>query len=179
MKKKVCCPECQHSFTVSDDLEVPTKTASIFKIRRVIEAYKHAKSVQMDDKNWDAVNFARYSRAAKSLLTCFGDDMEKAAAYIFLRQQALDATELDWTLETIVRHAYDRIGFPKEINGSEHRPLGTASTHGDGRSRETSSSRAIAGEALRAIEHASIRAEGNGDMDGPEPDSGFDEEDIP
>lgn len=148
-------------------------------IQRVVEAYKLSKGVPMDDKAWDKSNFGRYAKTAANLLACFGQDVEKCAAYIFLRAEDLNEKRLDWTLETITRHAFDGIGLPKkeDDNGSEIEPLGADSISVTGRTGRFTSSRSLAGDALRAIELSALRPDGAGDLDGPGEDrSGHDED---
>lgn len=149
-------------------------------IRRIIEAYKLEKGVKMDDKSWDKANFGRYAKTAANLLACFGQDVEKCAAYIFLRAEDLNEKRLDWTLETITRHAFDGIGIPKkeDNNGHEAQSLGADSLPITGRTGRFASSRSLAGDALRAIELSAIRPDGGGDMDGPEPNQSRDDEDF-
>ena len=140
-------------------------------IQRVVEAYKHAKRVPMDDKAWDKSNFGRAAKAAQNLMARFGGDVDKSAAYIFLRAEDLNEKDLDWTLETIARHAHDGMGMPKgEENGQQRSEVGSNRVDGPRRGGWTTPSRAIVGDALRAIESARLRAEGVGELasDGPD-----------
>ena len=148
--------------------------------QRVVEAYKLSKNVPMDDKAWDKANFGRYSKAAANLLACFGQDVEKCAAYIFLRAEDLNEKNLDWTLETITRHAFDGIGLPKKEEQDEQQPvsLGADRIPDTGRNRRITSSRSLAGDALRSLEHSAVRPDGPSDMDGPAPDQSRDGEDF-
>ena len=137
--------------------------------QRIVEAYKMAKDVDREDKAWDKANFGRYSKAAVNLLACFGQDVEKCAAYIFLRAEDLNEKRLDWTLETITRHAFDGIGLPKkeDDHGHEIEPLGANRLPEPRRIGGVTSSRSLAGDALRSLELSAVRPDGVGDLDGP------------
>lgn len=161
------------SEVVEPSAQKPTVVASVQDVKkpktpvqRVVEAYKHAKGVLMDDRSWDKANFGRYSKAAKSLLTCFAQDVDKSAAYIFLRAEDLNASDLDWTLETITRHAYDGIGIPKkeENHGPQNSTVGADRLDGQRRTGITASSGATARDTLRLIESSAIRAKESADM---------------
>jgi len=148
--------------------------------QRIVEAYKMAKDVDRNDKAWDKANFGRYSKAAVNLLACFGQDVEKCAAYIFLRAEDLNEKRLDWTLETITRHAFDGIGIPKkeDDHGPTLEPLESNRLPEPRGTRFVASSRSLAGDALRAIELSAVRPDGVGDLDGPEPNQNRDDEDF-
>lgn len=149
------------------------------RIRRVVEAYKHAKDIDMKDKSWDKANFGRAAKAAKSILDRFSEDTEKCAAYIFLRAEDLREANREWTLETIVRHAWDGMGIPKEKdNGSVQVSVDANSLDGPGRSRRITSSREVISDTLRAIEQSKVRAERTGDLGGPVEDSEFYEDEV-
>lgn len=160
------------------EIVVPKEPKKETPIQSVVRAYKHSKDVAMDNKDWDKANFGRYSKAAKNLLSCFGGDIDKCAAYIFLRAEDLNAKGLDWTLETITRHAFDGLGIPKQEdkNGSEHKPLVADRVDGRLRHRSIASSREIVGDTLRSIEHSVIRPAESADVDGASPDFVGDED---
>lgn len=149
-------------------------------VQRVVEAYKHAKGVPMDDKGWDRANFGRYSKAAKSLLTCFAQDVDKSAAYIFLRAEDLNASDLDWTLETITRHAYDGIGIPKkeENHGPQYGAVGADRLDGQRRIGGTASSRDTARDAIKAIGATQVRVAKEAELGAHRPDLGSDGEEV-
>ncbi len=148
--------------------------------QRIVEAYKLSKNVPMDDKAWDKANFGRYSKAAVNILACFGQDVEKCAAYIFLRAEDLNEKRLDWTLETITRHAFDGIGIPKkeDENGHEIIPMVANRLSKPGRTGGTTASRSLAGDALRAIKLSALHPNGSRDMDGPATNQSRDDEDF-
>jgi hypothetical protein len=138
-------------------------------LQRIVEAYKHAKHIAMDDKGWDKANFGRYSKAGRSLLDCFKGVLDAAAAYLFVRGQEMDEKGLEWTLETIARQAWDGAGMKQE--GSDESGNGKVD---DGRtagrlgSRGFTPSRALAGDALRAIQTSIVRSEKDGDLGVPD-----------
>lgn len=150
------------------DIAVPAKPKT--PIQRIVEAYKHAKGVPMDDKGWDRSNFGRYSKAAKSLLECFKGDVDLTAAYIFTRATELDEKSISWTLETITRHAWDGEGIAKEPHGPDDKPVESNRILGQGRNRGTTSSRAIVGDTLRAIEATAVHAKEAADVGGHDDD---------
>lgn len=78
-------------------------------IQRVVNAYKVQKGVAITDKAWDKENYSRCSKPAKSLIECLGT-WELAAAYVIGKGQEFDDKGLDWTLETIKKHAWDNRG---------------------------------------------------------------------
>ncbi len=135
-------------------------------IQAVVRAYKHAKGVEMADKGWDKNNFPRAAKAAKNLLDCFGGDVEKCAAYIFVRSGDLNEKRLEWTLETIARHAWDKMGMEQgeDKNGSEREPLGSDRLAGRGTTRRLASAGDLVSDALRGIEQAAICSKRDGDM---------------
>ena len=163
--------------------DVALKTAQVPKIikpktptQRIVEAYKMAKDVDRNDKAWDKANFGRYSKAAVNLLACFGQDVEKCAAYIFLRAEDLNEKRLDWTLETITRHAFDGIGIPKkeDDHGPTLEPLESNRLPESGKSSRIASARDITGDALRSLELSALRSVGESDLDGPGRDQEID-----
>ena len=54
------------------------KSRELTPVQAVIRAYKLAKGIDKNNTDWDKANFARYSRAAKSLIQAFNGD-DKAA----------------------------------------------------------------------------------------------------
>ena len=140
-------------------------------LQRIVEAYKVAKGVSMEDKGWDRANFARCSKAGKHLLDCFGGDLDKSAAYLFLRSEEMNEKGLEWTLETISRHAWDGMGIPKEENGQQHSKMGAVSLSEPGRNRRLTQAGEIVSETMRAIESTAIRAEGPAQLEADGGDS--------
>ena len=161
------------------DIAVPSEPKIVkpkTPTQRIVEAYKMAKDVDRNDKAWDKSNFGRYSKAAVNLLACFGQDVEKCAAYIFLRAEDLNEKRLDWTLETITRHAFDGIGIPKkeDDHGPTLEPQESNRLPESGKSSRIASARDITGDALRSLELSALRSVGEGDLDGPGRDQEID-----
>ena len=118
---------------ISNDIShvaAPSKEISTVKpakedtpIQRIVNAYKVAKGIDKRNTAWDKANFSRYSRAAKSLLECFGGH-EKAIVYLLGQGLEWDENNVTWTLETIMRHAWDNVGkFKEKENGLENSPV--------------------------------------------------------
>ena len=151
-------------------------------IQAVVRAYKHSKGVGQDNKAWDKANFGRASKSAKSLLDRFAGDVDEAAAYLFVRAEQLNEKGLEWTLETIARHAWDGAGMPKQEEQSDGRkdsPLGSDRLDGPGRTRRITSSREAVGDALQGLRDAIVLGEGARQLGGPPEDSHDDEPNHP
>jgi hypothetical protein len=149
-------------------------------IQAVVRAYKHSKGVAKGNKAWDKSNFGRAAKAAQNLLACFDGNVDKCAVYIFKRAEDLNEKGLEWTLETISRHAFDGMGMtPRGENGHENGAVGADRLDGQRSTRRTTPSREIVGDALRAIEHSAVRAPGDGDVGGQRPDFSGDEDYAP
>jgi uncharacterized protein YdaU (DUF1376 family) len=73
----------------------------------VVAGFKAQKGYEVEDRAWDAANFKRTSGAARQLLVILGNDQEKAVQCIAELGAAFDKKGLSWTLETIVKNAYD------------------------------------------------------------------------
>ena len=76
-------------------------------IRTVVHLFKAVLQVDMDDRNWDAVYFRRYARPAKEMFTLFDGNLERIAKCMDSIVASLEAKNLSWTPETIVKHAGD------------------------------------------------------------------------
>lgn len=85
-------------------------------IQRVVNAYKIVKGIAKDDKGWDKANYARYSKAAKTIIEATGNG-KRGAAFVIVQGNHFISIGITWTLETIARHAWDKKG---EINGIEN-----------------------------------------------------------
>jgi len=146
-------------------------------IQRIMDAYKHAKGLAMDNPEWDRACFSRYSRPAASILRCFGGDLDKAAAYIFLRSEDFNESKLSWTLDTIARHAWDGQGMPKgATNGLRNKSVDSDELDGQRTNRRTTQAREITSDVIRRIQQVSIYPKKLTDMAELEPDSRNDEE---
>ena len=124
----------------------------ITDVQRIVNAYKEAKGVGIQDKMWDRYNFARCSKPAKSLLDCLGS-WEKAAAYILGKGQEFDDIGFSWTLETIARHAWDDRGklierTPEQMGNPELLTGGRLELPAPGRKPGISSAGALADNTL-------------------------------
>lgn len=160
----------------------PTPEASepnpLTPLQRVVGAYKLAKGIDRDDKAWDRANYARYSKAAKSLLEACGGNLEAAVAYLIGQGDEWDAKSITWTLETIARHAWDnQAKITEAVNGPEHRPLDSNNLLDERRTSRPTPARELAAGALRGIAEAgqaAPRLEGqgfypaNGDQERPD-----------
>lgn len=93
--------------TLGDGVEGEYKTpnANTEPLRAVVWAYKCAKGFDPQDRKWDKRNFARSSKSAKELLDIFDGLALKAASCIVALAERFDSRQLDWKLETIVKHA--------------------------------------------------------------------------
>ena len=129
-------------------------------IQRVVNAYKEAKGVGMEDKGWDRANFSRYTKAAKSLIECLGG-WEPAAVYVIGKGREFDDKDLDWTLETIKKHAWDNRG---KLNAGAHPKMDTDPVLGPRGVKRTSRAR------KQIIHSGEIVARGA--LDGLRPDGG-------
>ena len=125
-------------------------------VQMVIRGFKEAKGVDCEDAEWDVKFFSRNLRAAHEVLTAFDGDAKRAIDYILIK--SVEWSHLsDWGLEAIIKSAgreYNKINGG--MNGHEHKQVGADSLDGRKRDRGTSSSREIAGDALKAIEKAGI-----------------------
>lgn len=79
-------------------------------LKMVVCGFKETKGIPLDDRQWDKTHFSRNTKGAKELLTVFGeteDGAYKAIECITGIGGHLDSIECSWTLETVVKHAYD------------------------------------------------------------------------
>lgn len=152
---------------VHDQSKVEVKQRVLTAIQRVVNAYKEAKGVGMEDKAWDKENFARCSKPAKSIIECIGS-WESAAVYVIVKGDEFDSKGLDWTLETIKKHAWDNRG---KLNGRVETEMGNNSLPGkDGYRVNTQGGKRIStsGEILAKGFLGPIRS---GDRQKGEPDT--------
>lgn len=152
--------ERERELSIAPELGAKEKT----DLQRIVEAYKHAKNVPMDDKGWDKANFGRYSKAGKSLLACFNGDLKKSAAYLFIRGTEMDEKGLEWTLETISRQAWDGAGIPRGEDGRKNGAVDDVAFTKRSGSQGLTQAGEMAGNALRAIEGAKIPDDGPGEL---------------
>lgn len=90
-------------------------------IKCLVLAYKVTKGVAHDDKTWDAVHFSRVSKPAKALLEICGS-VRVADSCLVEVGQKFDEANINWTLETIVKHAHEWISKKRgKTNGNAYR----------------------------------------------------------
>jgi hypothetical protein len=131
--------------------DASTPSESKTPVQRIVLAYKIAKGNDPDDKAWDREKFPRSAAAAKSILECFGGDLDKAVVYLLGKGEEFDEKKLDWTLETVRKHAWDNRGKLTETNGNEHGKVDANRLLGQGRRFGAAPARELAGGALEAI----------------------------
>lgn len=138
--------------------------------QKVIRGFKEAKGIDSDDKEWDRKFAARYARAANELLVAFNGDADKAIVYILVKGEEWQHLP-DWGLEAVVKCAgreYLRIGGNE--NGSERESVGADRVDGPRSNRRYTPSGDLARDALRSLEHASVRSEQNAKLGGADDD---------
>lgn len=86
----------------------------------VVLSYKTLKGINYDDKNWDKVHFGRCLKSAKILLGVCGGLRQADSCIVEISKKFEDAN-LDWTLETILKHAHDWITKKRGPNENSHR----------------------------------------------------------
>lgn len=74
--------------------------------KALVIAYKIEKKVPYDSREWDNLNFKRCMPAAQSVLIACGT-FESAYACIRDIGDRFNSQEINWTLETIARHAHE------------------------------------------------------------------------
>ncbi len=75
-------------------------------VQKIVLAYKVTKGFKKDDKGWDALNFKRFTKSAKQLVDYFKEPKLAVQCIVELADK-FNEKNLDWTLETIVKHAAD------------------------------------------------------------------------
>jgi len=89
-------------------------------IKALVIFYKITKNIEFDDRFWDSKNFARNMLSAKDLLKICGTFADSKLCLEQLSVQ-FDKANLSWTLETIVKHAYDWKSKQGGIDGNNVR----------------------------------------------------------
>lgn len=81
-----------------------SKSVAFTDVQKIVLAYKVAKGFEFEDKGWDKLNFKRCSKSAKQLIGYFKD---YRTAIICIDELSKDFNQkgLEWTIETIVKHA--------------------------------------------------------------------------
>ena len=87
-------------------LAVPKKR---MPIQNIIRSYMVSREIDPDDKSWWKTNGGRAARAAKAVFEAFGNE-KTAMQYVIIKADEFKEKGLDYTLETIARHAHDHKG---------------------------------------------------------------------
>ncbi len=153
-EEKWTCESCGHA-----NAKPRKKPINLTGVQRVMMAYKLAKGVDKDNAGWDRANFTRYSRAAASILECYGGVVEAAVVCVLTKGEQFNERELSWNLDTIKTHAWDGIGeYQRQQeeagNGLEHGKVDAGHLLDQGRPAKVALSRDLAGESLRRIAQA-------------------------
>ena len=134
--------------------QAPEIKKPLTPIQYVMRAYKVAKGIHPDDKEWDKAQFSKWSRAAQKLLSAFDGSDQKAVVYLIDLGGQWDKGGLsDWTLAAVASHAWDNKGkFQEAENGRQDSAVGNIESDRSGRSRLPTQAGEIAHEVLRRIE---------------------------
>ena len=114
--------------TTDQDFEPPPRHQET-GIQKIVNAYKISRGIPKDDKSWDKANFSRYSKSAKAMLECFGGDVQKSVAYVLLKADQFREKGLEYTLETLARHAYDAKGGREEVPADDVKKIEGGKNH--------------------------------------------------
>lgn len=98
-------------------------------VQKIVNAYKISRGIPKDDKSWDKANFSRYSKSAKAMLECFDGDVQKSVAYVLLKADQFREKGLEYTLETLARHAYDAKGGREEVPDDDLKKIEGGKNH--------------------------------------------------
>lgn len=94
-------PKNKEKPRINDSRSIPNE------IKRLFSAVRVAKDLPKEIPGWDEAHFSKEGPAAQKLLEFCGGDVILAGRYIIDKGSELKALGLNWTLETILRHAYD------------------------------------------------------------------------
>lgn len=75
-------------------------------IAALVILYKVTKGVDYDNRVWDKIHFGRATRSAKEILMILGS-FETSKKCLEELAEKFESNDLSWTLETIVKHAFD------------------------------------------------------------------------
>lgn len=75
--------------------------------QKVVAAYKILTDIPVDDRTWDEINYPRFKKRAELLLKVFSGDVRRACECMEGIKGWAEAAGLDWTLDTVVKRAYD------------------------------------------------------------------------
>jgi phage replication O-like protein O len=83
-------------------------------IQKVVCAYKVAKGIPWDDREWDTgnkgSNYSRAAAASKEILKAFDQQVKPAAEFVVAFGERMGKAGRSWTLETAARWAWDEKG---------------------------------------------------------------------
>lgn len=160
----------------------PERSRELTALQKVIRAFKEAKGLDADDAAWDKLHFKRFTRPANDIIKIFLGDANAAIVYTLKKGMELDEKGMtSWGLDAIARIAAtdpDVLHHNGGDYGHEHSTVGADRLDGAGRRGDTTSSRALAGDTLRQIEHAHVQAQEAGDMGEAGQDRGRNGEDL-
>jgi hypothetical protein len=74
---------------------------------KIITSYKLLQGVKQDDRKWDKLYYSRFVRAAKQLETVFDGNWEIIKKCLIEISDGFTKSNLSWTLDTVVKHAYN------------------------------------------------------------------------
>lgn len=86
--------------------ELPKIDKPLSDVQKVVTVFKLVSGYPKEDKSWDKMHFARYSKSAKSLIEFLGD-WKSAGNCVQDIYEQLSAKGLTVTLETICKHSAD------------------------------------------------------------------------
>jgi len=104
-------PKTEPKKTAAKEPEIYTAKTPI---QFVMCAYKLAKGLAWDDRDWDKHNFNRHARAGKSLLNAFEGNDKEAAEWLVTYGDRMKAAGLNWKLATAASEAWDTRGERKK-----------------------------------------------------------------
>ena len=102
---------------INDSRAIPNE------IKRLFSAVRVAKDLPKDLHGWDEAHYYKEGPAAQKLLEFCGGDVMLAGRYIIDKGSDMKELGLNWTLETILRHAYDSedLAAKKENKNAERK----------------------------------------------------------
>lgn len=166
---------------VTDVAVVPAKPKELTAQQKLIRYFKEAKGVNANDTAWDRKHWnGRLGKEANAVLKAFDGDIKKAGEYILIKGEEWQHLP-DWGLNGIVAAAGRDprlVGGEDAENGHKDGALDADSRDGSGRVGWTSPSRALAGDALRALTDAAIRKQEPPDVGRIQPNIRIDENKV-
>ena len=84
----------------------PKPEKKLTDIQKVVLMWKLLHGIDKDNKGWDKVYFARFSRTAKNILLVFNGDLGAVADFLDWFVEYFQAKNLDYTFETTMNHVH-------------------------------------------------------------------------